>query len=79
MVLDQVEFRIDKKRIISKEDMYLDGKFIGPQRKHSWLFDEVFHEITRDDIKCLEEEHCLALNIDNEFVCFIYLRKKDEN
>lgn len=65
----------DTKRFIPEEEMYLDEEFIGLQEKHNWLWASESYGITEEDLERIKNGQCLALNIHNEFVCFIYLKR----
>jgi hypothetical protein len=68
---------LKEKDIIPKEEMMFDGNFYGPQTKHNWLFAESVHIISKEDLERLAEGDCLALNVDNEFVCFVMVKRDD--
>jgi len=65
------------KLIVPKKEMYVDGKFVGPQDKHNWLWADACHEISAEDLEKLKAGDCLALNVDDEFVCFIWVKRNE--
>jgi len=68
---------LEKKRIIPRDEFVVnvDGMECHATTRNNWLFASEFHEITEEDLKALKNGDCLALNIDNEFVCFIMLKE----
>jgi len=70
---------MDKKRIILRKDFFpiIDGEEHTKEREYNWLWATETHEITTTNLEALQSGNCLTLNVNNEFVCYVILRKED--